>query len=217
LGKILDFKPKYVPKVFAIKPDFSMDGAFSWAIINTDADIFNGVMNKPIIDRCGVIKPFSSAFCLRTMNELCQSSVEIWRQVVGESREPNAIIVERPVNYSEIGPRTTAIDKLNIFVGMLLMSLSPKYQYSPSPFEWKGRQKDEDTHSQIMKMLSFNDINALERHLQNIKILQKYHVFNAIGLGIYGARVFNKENPPPEMVHFDKDSQFFESIAASVS
>lgn len=213
MGSILDFKPRYVKKAFCIDPAFSHKGCCGWAIINLDAAMFGGVMNKPFIDQCGVLQPFSSESSLRTMNDLRKNLIEIWRNNSGYSREPSVIIVERPVTYPGSPVRHASIEKLNLFVGTLLTSLAPKFQLSPSPNEWKGNKSKEQTEAEIISLLSFNDRTALERDLRCIKAYQRHNVFDAIGLGIYGAQVITKKISPPEMIHFDEDSKFFESMA----
>jgi hypothetical protein len=212
MARVIDFKTKYEEAIFAIDPAFSQQGHCGWAIINTNAAIFGGIENKPFIKSCGIIQPFSSESSLRTMNDLCKKLVEIWRNEAGYSREPSAIIVERPVIYPGSPVRFSSIEKLNIFVGMILKSLSPKIQLSPSPNEWKGNQKKEDTENKIISMLSFNDRTVLERDLKNIKVPHRHNLFDALGLGIYAAHVLNKKIAPPNMIHLDEDAKFYASL-----
>lgn len=213
MGSILDFKPRYAKKIFSIDPAFSHNGCCGWAIINLDAALFGGVMNTPFISECGVLQPFSSESSLRTMNDLCRKLTEIWRNNSGYSREPSVIVVERPVIYPGSPVRFASIEKLNLFVGMLLKSVAPKYQLSPIPNEWKKNKSKEETQTEIISLLSFNDQTALERDLKSIKAHQRHNVYDAIGLGVYAANVITKKLSPPEMIHFDKDSEFFESVA----
>jgi hypothetical protein len=216
MGKILDFKTKYAEKIFAIDPAFSKQGHCGWAILNLDAALFGGNKNKPFIHQCGILQPFSSESSLTTMNDLCKKLVEIWKNDSGYTREPTAIIVERPVIYPGSPVRFSSIEKLNIFVGMLLRSLVPKFQISPSPNEWKGNRPKEETEKEIMSLLGFNDKAALQRDLQTIKTFQRHNLFDALGLGIYAGRVLNRKISAPEMVNLDEESRFYESLYSSV-
>ncbi len=213
MNNILDFKPKYAKKIFSIDPAFSHNGCCGWAIINLNATMFGGVMNTPFISQCGIIQPFSSESSLRTMNDLCKKLTDIWRNDSGHSREPSALVVERPVIYPGSPVRHSSIVKLNVFVGMLLKSLAPIYQLSPTPNEWKKTKSKEETEAEILGLLNFNDRIALERDFKNIKGYQRHNVYDAIGLGVYGAQVVTKMLAPPEMIYFNEDSKFFESMA----
>jgi hypothetical protein len=210
MGKILDFKTKYVDKVLAIEPSFSTHGRCGYSLINLDADIFGGIQNKPFLHKCGVLEPFSSESSLGTMNSLCKALIEVWRSDNGYCREPMVIVVGRPIHYSGSPVSISAIEKLNVFVGMLLMSLSPKTQISPNPNEWRGNQTNAQTEAQITALLDFNSMNALMRELNCIKMLQRHNVFDAIGLGLYGARVLSNKISRPEMIDHDKDAQFYD-------
>lgn len=215
MAKILDFKTKYASKIFAIDPAFSKQGCCGWAILNLDAAIFGGTINKPFLHRAGILQPFSSESSLGTMNELCKKLTEIWRTDAGYSREPTAIVVERAVNYPGSSVSFSSIDKLNILVGMLLKSLSPIQQISPTPNEWKGSFQKEETEAEIISLLSFYDKAALERDLQGTKAYQRHNLFDAIGLGLYGARVLLKKITAPQMMNYDRDSRFYESRSAA--
>lgn len=216
MGKILDFKTKYTNKIFAIDPAFSKTGNCGWAIINLDAEIFEGIKNKPFIHKCGTLQPFSSESSLKTMNDLCKKLVEIWKKNEGYIREPTAIIVERPINYPGSPVRFASIGKLNIFVGMLLKSLFPRMQISPSPNEWKGNSKKENTEKEILDLLTHNDKITLKRDINLTKLFQRHNIFDAIGLGIYGARVLTKKISPPDMIYFNDESRFYDTISTSV-
>lgn len=203
MSKVLDFKPRYANKALSLDPAFSASGGLGWAIINLDAELFGGVQNIPHIHRCGLIKPFSTDSNLNTMNELCLKVVDIWRNDSGYSVEPSLLVVELPVIYPNLHIKPSSIRDLILFAGMLTQTLQPKMQLTPTTGDWKGNQTKEKTQQLIIESLDFHSQRALKRDLESIALDQRHNVFDAIGLGIYGARVFKEQNPLPKM-HYRK-------------
>lgn len=199
MAKILDFKTKYAPKIFAIDPGFSTKGGCGWAMINTNAEYFGKELNVPVIHRSGVIKPFSTASNLITMSDICKKIEEIWRHDSGYSEEPAVLVIEQPEIYPNSPVRFSNISDLSIFVGMLLCSLSPKLTLAPTAREWKGNKKKADTQVEIEKIQDYHSKKALERDFSMIAIHNRHHIYDALGLGIYGAEVEFGSKPLPRL------------------
>lgn len=201
MAKILDFKTKYAPKIFAIDPGFSKSSALGWSMINVEAELFGGITNKPHIDRCGILKPFSNESNLATMNDLCDGFIDIWRKDSGYSREPTLLVVELPIIYPGSPVAYRCISDLILFAGMLVKSLSPQMTIMPTPNEWKGNNKKNLTQESVINGLDFYSKKALERDLESIALDKRHNVFDALGLGIYGGNILAKKQPLPRMVY----------------
>jgi hypothetical protein len=199
MAKILDFKTKYVEKVFSIDPSFSKQNGLGWSIINRDAEFFGGKTNAPIIHRSGILKPFSTASNLMAMDELCDKFIEIWRHDSGYSREPAVLVIEQPEIYPGSPVRFSNLTDLSIFVGMLVNGLSPRLTLAPTPREWKGNKKKADTQAEIENISDFHSKRALKRDLDMVATHVRHNIFDALGLGIYGAEVDLGKRPLPRL------------------
>lgn len=201
MAKILDFKTKYDQKIFAIDPSISEQGGFGWGIINRNAEIFGGEKNVPVIHRSGLLKPFSTASNLMTMGELYEKTVEIWRSDAGYSKEPAILVVEQPEIYPGSPVRFSNLTDLSIFVGMLICALSPRLILVPTPREWKGNTKKIETQEKIQNISDYHSKKALKRDLEMVPIYSRHNVYDALGLGLYGAQVDMGEKPMPRLFY----------------
>ena len=199
MGRILDFKKKYDAKVLSLDPSFSEHGGFGWGIINLNAEVFGGNKNVPIIHRSGLIKPFSSESNLMTMKELCEKVLTLWRHDAGYSKEPLMLVIEQPEIYPGSPVKFTNLTDLSILVGMLINTLCPQITLIPWPREWKGNKKKSDTKDEIENLNDHFSSRALTRDLDGIAIHIRHNVYDALGLGIYGAHVFLGKQPKPRL------------------
>lgn len=200
MGKVLDFKnKKYVQKIFAIDPSFSEHGGLGWGIINRNAQFFGGEENVPIIHRSGLLKPFSSASNLMTMEELCEKFIMIWRNDAGYLKEPTILVIEQPEIYPGSPVRFSNLTDLSIFVGMLTCRLSPRLTLIPTPREWKGNKKKTETQAEIERIDDYHSKRALNRDLEMVALHNRHNVYDALGIGIYGAEVDLGKRPLPRL------------------
>lgn len=199
MSKILDFKTKYEQKIFAIDPSFSEQGGFGWGIVNRNAQSFGGEENVPIIHRSGLLKPFSSDSNLIAMDELCQKLVAIWRNDCGYSKEPTILVIEQPEIYPGSPVRFSSLTDLAIFVGMLSCALSPALTLLPTPREWKGSKKKSETQCEIENISDYHSKRALKRDLEMVALHKRHNIYDALGIGIYGAKVDLGQKPLPRL------------------
>lgn len=204
---LVDFKPKYNNQILGIDPSCSVSGGLGYALLNFDAEIFGGPKNKPLIVHCGNITPFCTDSRLITKEALCDKIVDIWQHQAGFSRDPFAVVIERPVIYPGSPVRQTDMMSLNDFVGMLTRSFRPKWKFAPLVREWKGNAPKSETRDHILSILDSRSRKTLERDLDCIPISKRHNVFDAIGLGIFAAEVLLKQKPLPcdyyeSKVHF---------------
>ncbi|TXG76900.1 hypothetical protein E6Q11_03770 [Candidatus Dojkabacteria bacterium] len=162
-----------------------------------DAEIFSGSQKRPFIYRCGNIAPFCTDSHLTTKEELCNKVVELWQHYAGFSREPFALVIEKPVIYPNSPVRHSDITNLIEFVGMLSRSFRPKWKFTPTVREWKGNKPKEETKEHIMSLLDCYSKKALERDLSCVPLLKQHNVFDALGLGVFAAEVILGRKPMP--------------------
>ncbi len=199
MSQILNFKTKYEQKIFAIDPSFSEQGGFGWGIVNRNAQSFGGEENVPIIHRSGLLKPFSSDSNLIAMDELCQKLVAIWRNDCGYSKEPAILVIEQPEIYPGSPVRFSSLTDLAIFVGMLSCALSPALTLLPTPREWKGSKKKSETQCEIENISDYHSKRALKRDLEMVALHKRHNIYDALGIGIYGAKVDLGQKPLPRL------------------
>jgi hypothetical protein len=200
-----DFKPKFAPKILSMDPSFSYNGSgFGWAITNQNPHCFGGDYRKPLIDRTGVIKPFSSESSLRNMIELATKLKDIWVESEGFSSSPQSIVIERPVIYPNSPVSSMSLLDLTLFVGVLSQALDYEEIFLPIPREWKGCMQKSDTKEQIENLCDSFSKKNIKRDLESIALSQRHNAYDAMGLGVYVLRVQNKELPYPKMYHLKK-------------
>ncbi len=197
MAKILDFKTKYEPKIFAIDPAFA--GVLGWAILNQQPEIFGGIKNKPLIHRSGILKPFSNECSLRNMKELSHKLKEIWHADSGFSSEPSVLVIEQPDMYrgSPVNPRSLL--DLASFVGEIAANFSPRNVLRPTPKEWKQNKSKDSTKDELLKICDSTGLKNIQRDIDSIALDKQHNVFDAMGLGLYGLRVMNNQLPPPRL------------------
>jgi len=197
MGAILDFKTKYSYQVLSIDPSCSVSGGLGYAIVNMDAEIFGGQKNRPFVYHCGNITPFCTDSRLITKEELCNKMVDIWKHYAGFTREPFALVIEKPVIYPGSQVRDSDIANLIEFVGMLSRSFRPKWKFTPLVREWKGNKPRCETKEHIISILDYRTKQTLEKDLSCVALGKQHNVYDAIGLGVFAAEVIIKRKPMP--------------------
>ena len=198
MAKILDFKTKYAPKIFAIDPGFSTEEGCGWAIINCDAQKYGGNKNSPLVLRSGNIKPFANISSLQNMIELAHKLERIWEEDSGFSRQPKTVVVEKP-NIDLSAPlNPESIRDLAIFVGVLIKIFVPELILAPTVKEWSDALSKEETQKYIFNCSDKISLKNINRDISCIALNNRHNVYDAIGLGIYGGNVTNNQLPFPE-------------------
>lgn len=200
MGKISDFKTKYAPKVFAIDPAFSFESTgCGWASLNDKPAVLGGDKNKPLINRSGVLKPFSSESSLGNMIELAIKLKQVWQEDAGYSSEPRVLVIERPIIYPGSPIRYSSITDLSILTGIFIAIFNPGQLLAPCPAEWKGNKKKEITEAEIIKLADNYSLQNIKRDMESIAIHKRHNAYDAIGLGIYAIKVMMGEIKPPRL------------------
>jgi hypothetical protein len=194
-----DFKLKFASKVFAINPSFSFkESGCGWAIINCDAQSYGGNLNSPLVLKSGTIKPFTNLASLPYMIELAHKLERIWEEDSGFSSQPITVAIEKPgIDHGEHISQTS-IRELGILVGILITTFSPQLIIVPAGLEWNSTAFKENTQKEIINSSDKISLSNISRDMACIALHNRHHVYNAIGLGIYGGHVTKKQLPLPE-------------------
>jgi len=194
-----DFTQKYAPKVFAINPSFSFqDMGCAWAIINSDAQSYGGNLNSPLVLRSGTIKLFTNLASLTNMTELAHKLQRIWEEDSGFSRQPLTVVIEKPPIDQDVAISQKAIRDVAILVGILTKNFLPQLIIAPAAQEWRfGYLKDGITEG-ILNRSDKISLNNINRDMACIALHNRPHVYDAIGMGIYGGHVTKNQLPLPK-------------------
>ena len=200
----LDFKELYENKILGLDPGWGSEGGTGYAIINLDAEYFGGTKNKPIVDECGLITTFASDSRLATKEELCEKAIKVWKANAGFIRQPYALIIDKPLIYPGSPVRYQTIVDLSELAGMLGRCFRPKIKITPFPREWKGNQAKNTTQESILGVLDIYSKNNLSKGLVSIPKHKHHNIFDAIGIGFYGAEIISKQREFPANNHCRK-------------
>lgn len=203
--KIEDFPTLYAPKIFAIDPATSFKGnGCGWALLNRHPEYFGGTARKPVIHRTGVIQPFYSESSLGNMMQLANKLKEICKDDTGFCREPEIIVIERPVIYPNSPVSHMSLMDLAFFTGLLSNVLKFSEILVPTPQEWKGNKSKEQTQTDVLAFCDSFSKRNIQRDLQNVATHKRNNAFDAMGLGIYTLKVLNGQASPPRL-HYKVD------------
>jgi hypothetical protein len=197
MSRILDFKTKYEPKIFAIDP--AIAGVLGWAILNLQPEIFGDVKNKPMIHKSGVLKPFSSESSQRNMKELICNLKTIWHADSGYSSQPSVLVIEQPHIYpgSPVNPRCML--DLASFAGEIAASFSSRLLLRPITNEWKKNKSKDITKKELLDICDKTSLKNIKRDMDGIALDKQHNAFDAMGLGLYGLKVINNQIAKPRL------------------